>query len=59
MSPVLQDRRPCRVLSGGLREEGTFSRVGGGAGELRASTIQASFRDETDEVPAPVQLMFC
>lgn len=44
---------------GGVREEGTFSRVGGGAGELRASTIQASFRDETDEVPAPVQLMFC
>ena len=36
-----------------------MSRVGGGAGELRASALQASLRDETDEVPAPVQLMFC
>ena len=59
VSPVLQDRRPCRVLSRGVCEEGTFSRVGGGAGELRASALQASLRDETEEVPAPVQLMFC
>lgn len=39
------------------------SRVGGGggsdgAGEHRASALQASFRDETDKVPAPVQLVF-
>lgn len=58
VSPVLQDRRPCQVLSGAVREDGTSSRGRWGAGEHRASALQASFRDETDEVPAPVQLIF-